>query len=203
MSLSVHELKATDPTRFAKEHQAWKCDDLGYDWWDCVCEDAKTQGKEQGFDIRDIWFDLSYSQGDRAVWEGEVDLREFAKARGLLTDPVWSAVLAVAGEGYADSIMKIYSHGLRSTMRAESMSVNLCVKIENGVYAGMDSQDLIDAVGGDAVFDDIEEDVLTAAEEFAGDIYYQLRDEYEHLTSEESFIEYCDCNEVTFKGEVK
>jgi hypothetical protein len=30
-------------------------------------------------------------------------------------------------------------------------------------------------------------------------LYRELRDEYEHLTSEESFIESCECNEITFE----
>jgi hypothetical protein len=32
-------------------------------------------------------------------------------------------------------------------------------------------------------------------------IYRDLRNEYEHLTSEESFIESCECNDVTFETE--
>ena len=32
-------------------------------------------------------------------------------------------------------------------------------------------------------------------------LYRDLRDEYEHLTSEESFIESCECNDVTFEIE--
>lgn len=199
--MDVHELKETDPARFEKEYQAWAHDNLGYDWWDDEYEDVKARGKERGFDISDIWFQFSCSHGDGATWEGNVDLREFAKAHGLLADPVWSAVLAVADDGRADSILTIYTQGQRNTMRAESVSVYLSGTIERGAYAGMDAQDLIDAVGGESVFDDIENAVLNAANDFAGDVYRRMVDEYEYRISEESFVEHCDCNEVTFGEE--
>jgi hypothetical protein len=32
-------------------------------------------------------------------------------------------------------------------------------------------------------------------------LYRDLRDDYEHMTSEESFIESCECNDITFEIE--
>ena len=47
-----------------------------------------------------------------------------------------------------------------------------------------------------------EADLETAMQKYVNDIsdtlYGQLRDEYEHQTSEESFIESCECNDDEF-----
>jgi hypothetical protein len=48
---------------------------------------------------------------------------------------------------------------------------------------------------------DVEAEIKSTCERFMSEMYYKLRDEYEHLTSEESFIESCECNEITFEIE--
>ena len=35
-------------------------------------------------------------------------------------------------------------------------------------------------------------------DDVCGDLYRELRDEYEYLTREEQFIEYCEFTDVTF-----
>jgi len=47
----------------------------------------------------------------------------------------------------------------------------------------------------------LEDELQSYVDEVCKDLYSRLRDEYEHLTSEESFIESCECNDITFEIE--
>jgi hypothetical protein len=69
----------------------------------------------------------------------------------------------------------------------------------SGVFKDLpqtDWEDLVDAQIGEA---GIEDEVLKWCQDLAHDLYVSLRDEYEYRTSEESFIESCECNEITFE----
>jgi hypothetical protein len=49
--------------------------------------------------------------------------------------------------------------------------------------------------------DELVEWVQEEARDYAQDIYTQLEEEHDYLTSEESFIEHCECNDVQFDVE--
>jgi hypothetical protein len=70
-----------------------------------------------------------------------------------------------------------------------------------GIFTGLDDatwEELVEGQASDACLD---EDLRLHCENHMNDFYRTLRDEYEHVTSEESFIESCECNEVTFEIE--
>jgi len=46
-----------------------------------------------------------------------------------------------------------------------------------------------------------ENELQSYVDEVCNNLYRMLRDEYEHLTSEEAFIDSCECNEITFEIE--
>ena len=68
-----------------------------------------------------------------------------------------------------------------------------CVKIiiQQARDAGNDVVEAID-------FEKAERWMLEDAKGYADEIYDDLREEYEHLTSEESFLDYCHANDVEF-----
>jgi hypothetical protein len=47
----------------------------------------------------------------------------------------------------------------------------------------------------------LEDEIKSMCERFMQDMYDRLRDEYENITSEDAFVESCECNEVTFELE--
>ena len=69
----------------------------------------------------------------------------------------------------------------------------------SGMFEGLEQEaweELVDEQISDL---NIEDGVLSFCEALARKLYTDLRDEYEHLTSEEMFIEHCEANEVTFE----
>jgi hypothetical protein len=204
VALSASELKLSDPERFQKEYWKWTARALDYDWWDSVYELAMHDGEALGFEIENINFDL---YGRDASWEGEVDLLKFAKAYALEADPKWFVVLELVEDGWVSTTMSISRYGFRNTtMCVGDYWANL-VKLDEdgvvgtGVFAGAGVAQLLDAVGGEAVLEEMEERVLEKANDFAHTILEMLQEEYDYLTSEEAFIEDCDINDVTFETE--
>jgi hypothetical protein len=49
---------------------------------------------------------------------------------------------------------------------------------------------------------DLEANVQAWVDARGADLYSDLRKEYEYISSEEAFIEACECNEITFEIEV-
>jgi hypothetical protein len=47
----------------------------------------------------------------------------------------------------------------------------------------------------------LEDELQSYVDDACRDLYQRLRDEADHLLSEESFIESCECNEITFEIE--
>ena len=201
--VSASELKLIDPERFDKEYWKWTGHLLDYDWWDSVYEMAIGDGEALGFSIEDISFDL-YRRD--ASWEGEVDLLKFAKAYALEADPKWFVVLELVKDGWASPTMSISRYGYRNTtMRVGDYWVNLVERDEDGVVtrgvmAGAGVAQVLDAIGGEAVLEEMEELVLEKANDFAHTILGMLQEEYDYLTSEEAFVEHCDADDVTFEG---
>ena len=199
--VSASELKLSDPKRFDKEYWEWVEHSIDYDWWDSVYALATGDGRALGFDVADISFDLHSRD---ASWEGEVDLRKFAKAYALEADPKWFVVLELVKDGWASTTMSISRYGFRNTtMRVGDYWVELDEDgvVGTGVMAGAGVVQVLDAVGGEAVFDEMEERVLEKANAFAHTILEMLQEEYDYFTSEEAFIEDCDINDVTFETE--
>ena len=75
--------------------------------------------------------------------------------------------------------------------------------IEVGMFAGASANNLLDALPEDYT-DTLADEMLQSARDYADEIYKQLRDEYEHMCSEEYIAELCDANEYLFneKGEL-
>jgi hypothetical protein len=73
--------------------------------------------------------------------------------------------------------------------------------ITYGALRGANVREMYESVGGDSALDELIDEAVQAARDYAGDIYRAVRDDYEHETSEEAFIENCECNGVEFDEE--
>ena len=173
-----------------------------HDWWDCIYEDAITQGHDLGFDILNIYFSGFYSQGDGAFWTGFVDMVRWLE-KHKQGDAHAQIVLALMENGWVDYSLLIGSRGRdshSSNMTREHVTAVAPVTesvLEKGMFVGASVSNLMQALP-DSYLDDIANEALEAARDYADDIYKRLRDEYDYLCSEEYIAELCDANEYLF-----
>ena len=190
--MNVTELREHDPKRFEKEYYKWQKYAADYDWWDCIEENFIEDCGKLGVRVDSITFSGFYSQGDGAAFAGRVYVYEWMENKGYdVTHP--AAYLACRDDGSYVSL---------ETGRGNNMRANFegwVYTDPSGIFAGLDYDtwsELIDEQISDL---NIEDEVLSFCEDLAQELYTSLRDEYEHLTSEEMFIEHCEANEVTFE----
>ena len=191
--MNAIELKERDPKRFEKEYYGWLKHTPDYDWWDCIEENFIEDCGKLGVCVDNITFSGFYSQGDGAAFVGRVYVYEWMEQKGHhITHP--AAYLGCKDDG---------SYVRLETGRGNNMRANLeeyaNQTAPSGVFTGLDQQaweELVDAQISEL---SIEDEVLSFCEDLAQELYTDLRDEYEHLTSEEMFIEHCEANEVTFE----
>lgn len=175
-----------------------------YEWWDDTIANAKEYGESKGFDIRDIHFTGFYSQGDGACWVGRVDIVEWLEINKP-EDPRAHILSALIENDWIDRYLVIeqnpsrYSHS--NTMQRSDASIN-CEDEDDFIskadmFQGASVRNLMQSLP-DTYLNDISDEILADARCYANDIYNQLRDEYEHLCSEEVVAEMCDANDYLF-----
>ena len=173
-----------------------------YEWWDQIYEDAKEEGKDLGFDISHIYFSGFYSQGDGALWTGWVNMIPWLE-KNKQGDAHAQIVIALMEDGWVDPSMLIGSRGRDS--HSSNMTREHVTAVEprtesvfgKSMFAGASVDNLIQALP-ESYIDDIADEALESARDYADDIYKRLRDEYEYLCSEEYIAELCDANEYLF-----
>jgi hypothetical protein len=200
--LTAQELSLQDPKRFREEYLKWTEYACDYDWWDYIEERLKEQLEPAGgHDIR-LRFNVSYSQGDYATFEGRIDVHKWMDVTkdGDQTYAEKYPALRLAIEDYGD-YASVTTYNLDCGAR-----VNLdggCVgnTYPAGIFAGLESE-AWDALVEEQFYEaGLEQALQDYVDDISQQLYRDLSDEYEHLTSEESFIESCECNEVTFEIE--
>jgi hypothetical protein len=172
-------------------------------WHEFIIDNAKEDGKALGFDIHNIYFSISYSQGDGASWVGTVDLIKWLE-KHKPEDAAAHFLSALMENDWVDAYLNItandphYSHS--STMRRSDVSIQCEYEndtISMGMFEGANVSNLFDALPEDYA-DTVADEALESARSYADEIYERLRDEYEHMCSEEYIAELCDANEYLF-----
>lgn len=189
--MNIHELKAQDPERFEREYTQWCEHAADYEWWDNVEMAFRERMKPLGVHVDRIYFSLSYSQGDYAAFEGRVFFHRWME-----------------NNGYAESHQMLY---LDATQTCEYFSVgadrdyvrvNFDYYVGNaqpcGVFADLPADTWDELVEEQRNSEDWHQLTQDWVDDVCGDLYRELCDEYEYLTSEEQFTEYCDSNDITF-----
>lgn len=199
LHVTASDLRQRDAKRFQKEYSEWTNYAVGWDWWDCVYEGFREDVRPFGVTIgpNDMHFSLGYSQSDYAAFTGRIDIAEYMQEKGW--DDTYPALyLAVKDCGDYATVCD----------RRSSAQVNYdgaCIgnTYPAGVFKHLDQgawdelvEEQYDAAG-------LEDELQSYVDEVCNDLYRCLRDEYEHLTSEEAFIDSCECNEVTFEIETE
>lgn len=196
-TVTAAELQSRYPARFQKEYSSWceyACD---YDWWEFSEEHFKSRMQAKGYDVTRIFFSISYSQGDYASFEGSINVAEWMLTKGY--DETYPALfLAVKDYGEYASVNNRH----RGSWPSVSFDGN-CVgnTYAAGVFKHLDDEAWDELVDEQFNAAGIEDEMQSEVAAECRQLYSDLRDEYEHLTSEESFIESCEANGITFEME--
>ena len=191
--MNVTELKERDPKRFEKEYYKWAENALDYEWYDYVEETFIEDCGKLGVRVDKITFSGFWSQGDGAAFTGHVRVHDWMEQKGYdVTHP--AAYLACRDDGSYVQLETSRGNNMRSNLEERA-----CQTDPSGIFEGLDQEAWEELVNEQLVYLNIEEEVLSFCEDLAAKLYCNLQDEYEHLTSEESFIEHCEAYEVTFE----
>lgn len=197
--MNINELKAQDPARFKQEYDKWvehQCWDTY--WSEGAQEGFKTDMALLGVEVEDIYFCLGYSQSDYASFDGRIDFPQWMKNEGY--DVNYQALwLAFQDYGSTIRVTDYHNRPVVDWDRYYSVGDNT---EPSGIFEGLDQDVWCELVESQLAAEPWEKLIDEWLREQARDLYMQLRDEYEYQTSEEQFIESCECNEVTFDDEV-
>jgi hypothetical protein len=159
--------------------------------------------------VRDIklYFRLSYSQGDFATFVGSIDVHKWMDVtkdgpdtEGTLTYAEKYPALRMAMEDYGDSAsVTTYNRDCAARVNLDGGCIGNTYAA--GIFAGLESDAWDELVEEQYYEAGLEQALQDFVDDISQELYTDLRDEYEHLTSEESFIESCECNDVTFEIE--
>lgn len=200
--LTAQELKELDPRRFKKEYEDWSVHAADWDWTDSTQDNLKKDMELEGIHVKSLYWQVSFCQGDGASFDGSVSIYDWM-----------NAVMADEEFTYAEKYPALYIAAKQdgSFMRIRTANRGMYLHIElrenwqgtraEGIFTGLDDaswEELVEDQASDACID---EDIRLHCERHMKDFYRTLADEYLYLTSEEAFIESCDCNGVTFELE--
>lgn len=196
-NLTAKELQAADPKRFQREYLKWTEYAADYDWHEYVEEVFKRDMADKGISVSRIYFSISYSQGDYASFEGGISVDEWMAHKGY--DETYPA-LYLAAKDYCEFAQ------VSTRNRGGGSLVNLDGNLAGntyptGIFKGLDQEAWDELVYEQFSAAGLEDEMQSDVDAISRQLYRDLREEYEHLTSEESFIESCECNDVTFELE--
>ena len=187
------------------------------DWYECVYEQLKEEGRAKGFVIDEIQFSGFCSQGDGASWTGHIELIRFIEACVPQDHPEFSrytVLVELMRNAWVDPTMGVsrrsfyYNHS--GTMSYEGIKSHASLGedygdlIDRGILEGASVYELEQAIDTERLVCELEEFAISRAKEYADEIYDALREAYEGYTSEEYFKDLIYINGWRFnnKGEL-
>ncbi len=191
--MDAKELKERDPKRFRDEYWKWTMYAADYDWWEYIQDDFKADCALKGVRVDDIVFSGFWSQGDGAAFAGKVYVYEWMEIMKL-DEQYPIAYLACKSDGSYVTLRKGSGYNMLSNLEEQ-----LCYSEPEGLFEELDVDEWHELVNEQFDAMSVETEVLTYCEDLAKDLFKSLRDEYDSLTSEEAFIDSCECNEITFE----
>jgi hypothetical protein len=200
--ISVLELQKLDPKRFEREYWDW----VSHHWWegdDTIDWFVSEQTSKGILDIdpKDVTYSGFYSQGDGAAFDARVDVLRFMRDKGY--DNTYMP-LYMDMENYGVSC-KVSRGSYRANYMAQGADIDYTPGncLPAGIFSDM-SQEAWDTLLEEQ-WGYLENELTTEIHEYAKDaadeLYTALSDDYDASTSEEEFIESCECNGVTFEIE--
>ena len=137
------------------------------DWYECVYENAKEEGKERGFLIEDIQFSGFHSQGDGASWTGYIYLPDFITYHNEpdADDFAQYTILAeLIRDGWCEESMTISRNGFyynhSGTMQSSGVDDRIHYAdddsvVDRGILEGANVKELAKSINTDDLFIEI------------------------------------------------
>jgi hypothetical protein len=206
METTTQSLAFQQLSNYAKQHAITEYGQPPDDWHEEIYARAMEDGPARGFNINEIQHSGFHSQGDGASWTGFVDLATFLAYHNTpdakdYTQYVMLAELIKDGwcEGHVVISRFGYYYNHSGTMRSDGIDDRIHYAeddsiVERGILEGANVKDLANSIDTDALFNELDEWLISRARAYADGIYKQLKEEYEAYTSEEYFIDLCDIN---------
>ena len=183
-----------------EEHRNTNTDDI--DWWDGAYEDFIEECKGQGITVDErarsrqpaIYFSGFWSQGDGACFEGQVeDWPKFLAAFGR-------PELATMYQKFDERLTLSWQHS-GHYYHENCTSFSSCLVVSNPYdeeTEPLQHDAWALAYKDGAIFDELEEDFTEFVRWRMRDLYHDLEEEYDHLTSDETVVEYLleHCDEL-------
>lgn len=172
---------------------------VDHDWWDCTYDYWKSRLARMGVDVDEINFSGFWSQGDGASFTGVVrakDMKRFMRIHGLRERyrPLYTIL------GQVDVWVNITRS---SSFYCHSNTVSISVDGDDPTsWIDDDTDDLRDAMllelYEQAVlwWSDLETDCAEILRGYMDDIYHDLEEEHDYLTSDEAVREAIIANEL-------
>ena len=206
MDTTTQPLAFQQLSNYAKHHAIAEYGQPPDDWHEEIYARAMEEGPERGFLIDEIKFTGFHSQGDGASWTGYVDLVDFIEYHNKpeAKDYAEHTVLVeLIRDGWCEGCLTIsrsgfyYNHS--GTMRSSGVDDRIHYAeddsvMDRGILEGANVKELAKSIDTDYLFNQLDEWVTDKAQRYADEIYKQLKEEYDHYTSEEYFKDLCDIN---------
>jgi hypothetical protein len=193
-------------SNYAKHHAIAEYGQPPDDWYEDIINRAKEDGPERGFNIDEVLFTGFHAQGDGASWTGFVDLATFLVYHSKPEDADYAQYIVLAElikDGWCEGHVLISRSGFYYNHSGMMRSAGIDDRIhyaeddsvvDRGILEGASVKELAKSIDTDYLFNQLDEWLLDKAQRYADEIYKQLKEEYEHYTSEEYFIDLCDIN---------
>ena len=192
-------LPARQRDEILDKYRDWLVDHI--DWWDCVEENFKSDMAAIGIHVDKIHFRGFWSQGDGACFDGKVD----DWALFLTTIGYSDAALIYAAENFDWEFTCQHTHYMYSHHKSVSYGgeINLPDNVDDHYYADRYCEWGPDDIRTATLMTNLseyapmslQEEFMTVFENHMLDLYKQLYEEYEHLTSDASVLDSLDAND--------
>ncbi len=154
-------------------------------WHEFVFDDAKEVGKCIGIDIKNIYFNGFYSQGDGACFEGNYQYEK-------------NSVKKLKDYAPEDKELHRIAECLYKLQRENFYKLTANVKHSGHYYHSRCTDIIIETSEGNGVNEKIENELAELLRDFMNWIYKMLRLEYESVNSDESIAETIKINDYQF-----
>jgi hypothetical protein len=206
METTTQPLAFQQLSNYAKHHAIAEYGQPPDDWHEEIINRAKEDGPARGFNIDEVLFTGFHSQGDGASWTGFIDLVAFITYHSKPEDADYAEhtiLVELIKDGWCEEKVAISRSGFYYNHSGMMRSAGIDDRIhyaeddsvmDRGILEGANVKELAKSIDTDYLFNQLDEWMLGKAQKYADGIYKQLREEYEHYTSAEYFIDICDIN---------
>lgn len=200
MEVTAQQLKELDPKRFEQEYWKWQEHCLWDEWYECVEQNFTDDMAAHGVNVEEIAFSGFYSQGSYASFNGKIIVHKWMATETYDDGQTYAEAfpaLCLAAE--QDRSVVHVSTTYRGSLLIDEAPIDPGEPA--GIFEHLDVDAWEQLVAEQADRSNWESNIRWFVESANRKLFKQLEEEYEFLTSEESFLESCECNEITFNLE--